>query len=97
MAKRVVVVVGTNGASLVSRPEDCSSAKVLEKLGRQGSEQRGSQRTCGESQRGVCPGDCPLSLESGVGGYLMESPRETPGEALRGTAEDLVCQFLQNP
>lgn len=39
-----------------------------------------------------------LSLESeGVVGYLMESPREMPGEALRGT-EDLVCKSLQkNP
>lgn len=91
-------MVGANGASLVSRPEDSSSAKVLEKLGREGSEQQGSQRTCGDSQRGVCAGDCPLSLESeGVDGYLMESPREMPGEALRGTAEDLVCQSLQNP
>lgn len=46
----------------------------------------------------VCAGDCPLSLESeGVDGYLMESPGEMPGEALRGTAEDLVCQSLQNP
>lgn len=57
MAKRVVVVVvthlGANGASLVSRPEDSSSAKVLEKLGRQGSEWQGSQRTW-RFPRGEC-------------------------------------------